>query len=313
MSIPAAFLAVVLIWSTTPLAIQWSSAGGGFLFGVASRMVLGLLACLALAALLRRPLPWHRRAMETYAVAGLGVWGAMTGVYWSAQHIPSGLISVLFGLTPVVTALMAAVWLGERSLTPIRLAASALCLFGLWWIFGHGGEGSQGFSLGLMGMLTAVSVHSASSVWVKRLDAGLHPVQTTTGALLVAVPLFVLVWLAADGGAPAQVPARAAWSIVYLAVVGSALGFMLYFHLLERMQASRLALVTFISPVLALVLGQVLNGEVVSRDTTLGAGMILLGLSLFHWGDGLLRFRSGTPGAAPSARAPDGREIGSRG
>jgi len=313
MSIPAAFLAVVLIWSTTPLAIQWSSEEGGFLFGVASRMVLGVLACLALVALLRRPLPWHRRAMETYAAAGLGVWGAMTGVYWSAQHIPSGLISVLFGLTPVVTALMAALWLGERSLTPTRLAASALCLFGLWWIFGRGGEGSQEFALGLMGMLTAVSVHSASSVWVKRLDAGLHPVQTTTGALLVAVPLFVLVWLLVDGGMPRQVPARAPWSIVYLAVFGSALGFMLYFHLLERMQASRLALVTFISPVLALILGQVLNGEVVSRDTTLGAGMILLGLSLFHWGDALLRFRSRPPGAAPSSRGPDRGEIRNQG
>ena len=43
MSVPAAFLAVVLIWSTTPLAIQWSSEGGGFLFGVASRMLLGVL------------------------------------------------------------------------------------------------------------------------------------------------------------------------------------------------------------------------------------------------------------------------------
>lgn len=313
MSVPAAFLAVVLIWSTTPLAIQWSSEGGGFLFGVASRMVLGVLACLGLVALLRRPLPWNRRAMETYAAAGLGVWGAMTSVYWSAQHIPSGLISVLFGLTPVFTAVMAALWLGERSLTPSRLAASALCLFGLWWIFGRGGEGSQGFGLGLLGMLTGVSIHSASSVWVKRLDASLHPVQTTTGALLVAVPLFVLVWLAANGGAPAEVPARAAWSIVYLAVFGSALGFMLYFHLLQRMQASRLALVTFISPVLALILGQVLNGEVVSRDTTLGAGIILLGLALFHWGDGLLRRRGRGPGSAPTARSPRRDGSGNQG
>ena len=41
MSIPAAFLGVVLIWATTPLAIKWSSEDAGYLFGVASRMVLG--------------------------------------------------------------------------------------------------------------------------------------------------------------------------------------------------------------------------------------------------------------------------------
>ncbi|MBU2479196.1 MAG: EamA family transporter, partial [Gammaproteobacteria bacterium] len=46
MSMPAAFLGVILIWSTTPLAIQWSSEGGGFLFGVAARMWLGALFCL---------------------------------------------------------------------------------------------------------------------------------------------------------------------------------------------------------------------------------------------------------------------------
>ena len=51
MSIQAAFIGVVVIWSTTPLAIQWSSTGGGYLFGVASRMVLGLFVCLVLIAL----------------------------------------------------------------------------------------------------------------------------------------------------------------------------------------------------------------------------------------------------------------------
>lgn len=106
---------------------------------------------------------------------------------------------------------------------------------------------------------------------------------------------------------------RAAWSIVYLAVFGSALGFVLYFHLLQRMQASRLALVAFISPVLALVLGQVLNGELISRDATLGAGIILLGLALFHWGDGLLRRRGRGPGAAPTCRSPRRDESGNQG
>lgn len=43
MSVPAPFIGVVLIWGTTPLAIQWSSLGGGFLFGVALWLVYGLL------------------------------------------------------------------------------------------------------------------------------------------------------------------------------------------------------------------------------------------------------------------------------
>jgi drug/metabolite transporter (DMT)-like permease len=79
-SVPAAFIDVVLIWATTPLAIQWSSEGAGFLFGVTARMLLGVLLCLLLVTLFGRGMRWHRRALLTYPVAGAGVWGAMSCV-----------------------------------------------------------------------------------------------------------------------------------------------------------------------------------------------------------------------------------------
>jgi len=282
-SVPAAFLGVVLIWATTPLAIKWSSEGTGFLFGVAARMVLGVFVCGVLVALLGRRLPWHRAAVRTYLAAGLGLWAAMSSVYWAAQFVPSGLISVVFGLTPVVTALMAALWLREPALTPPRLAGMALSLLGLWVVFGQGMTLGESWALGLGGLLLSVLVHSASAVWVKRIDAGLHPIETTTGGLLVAVPLFVLDWVLLDGQVPMALPPRTAWSILYLAVFGSALGFILYYYLLRRVQASRVALITLLTPVLALMLGQALNGETVSSRTALGSGAILAGLALFHW------------------------------
>ena len=294
MSVPAAFLGVVLIWATTPLAIKWSSEGTGFLFGVAARMVLGVFVCGVLVALLGRRLPWHRAAVRTYLAAGLGLWAAMSSVYWAAQFVPSGLISVVFGLTPVVTALMAALWLREPALTPPRLAGMALSLLGLWVVFGQGMTLGESWALGLGGLLLSVLVHSASAVWVKRIDAGLHPIETTTGGLLVAVPLFVLDWVLLDGQVPMALPPRTAWSILYLAVFGSALGFILYYYLLRRVQASRVALITLLTPVLALMLGQALNGETVSSRTALGSGAILAGLALFHWGAAFLSRKAAT-------------------
>jgi len=287
-SIPAAFFGVVLIWATTPLAIKWSSEGAGFLFGVAARMVLGVFVCVVLVALVGRRMPWHRAAVRTYLAAGLGLWAAMSSVYWAAQFIPSGLISVVFGLTPVVTALMAALWLREPALTPPRLAGMALSLLGLWVVFGQKVSLTGSWTLGLGGLLLSVLTHSASAVWVKRIDAGLHPLETTTGALLVAVPLFVLDWAWWDGQVPTTLPPRTAWSILYLAVLGSALGFILYYYLLRRIQASQVALITLLTPVLALLLGQALNGETVSARTALGSGAILAGLAMFHWGGAFL-------------------------
>ncbi len=308
MSVPAAFIGVVLIWGTTPLAIQWSSQGSGFLFGVAARMVLGVLVCLALVLVLGRRLGWDRQALRTYLAGGIGLWGAMTSVYWAAQFIPSGLISVVFGLTPVVTALMAALWLGERSLTLPRLAGIGASLAGLWVVFGQGMDLAAGpsgpWTLGLAGLLLSVVIHSASAVWIKRIDARLHPLETTTGALLVAVPLFVLDWALLDGRIPQELPSRTAWSILYLAIFGSALGFILYYHLLRRVQASRVALITLLTPVLALVIGQALNGEVISTRTLLGTGAILAGLALFHWGDAWQRRRGGRTQAPASPGLP---------
>ena len=100
MSVRAAYIGVILIWSTTPLAIKWSSEPGGFLFGLTGRMLLGVVVSLALVGLLRIRLPWHREARRTYLAAGFGLFGSMLLVYWSSQYIPSGWMSVLSASHP---------------------------------------------------------------------------------------------------------------------------------------------------------------------------------------------------------------------
>lgn len=285
MSVPAAFVGVVLIWATTPLAIKWSSEGAGFLFGVASRMLLGVVVCLLLVAFMSRRVRWHRDALLTYLTAGIGLWGAMTSVYWSSQFIPSGLISVIFGLSPVVTGVMAAVWLGERLLTPFRLAGLGLGVAGLSLVFFHGLETGAGASFGIAGVLLSVHIHAASAVWVKRIGASIPALETTTGALLIAVPLFLLTWELLDGHLPNALDPRSAWSIVYLAIFGSAFGFILYFYVLRRVEASRVALITLVTPVIALVLGQEVNGEDIGGRELIGTGIILVGLACYQWGD----------------------------
>ena len=285
MSVPAVSIGVVLIWATTPLAIKWSTEDAGFLFGVTARMVLGVFVCLSLIALMSRPMRWDREALLTYVAAGLGVWGAMSSVYWSAQYIPSGLISVLFGLTPLMTAVLAAIWLREQSLTVARLLGIGLGLLGLSIVFVHGPELGDHATIAMLGVLLSVGIHSTSSVFVKRIGVALPAIEITTGALMVAVPLFILNWSLFDGELPRDLGQRSAWSIIYLAIVGSVLGFVLYYYLLRRVQASRVALITLITPVLALILGHYVNAESVSARTWIGAATILTGLACFQFGE----------------------------
>jgi drug/metabolite transporter (DMT)-like permease len=282
MSVPAAYLGVVLIWATTPLAIQWSSEGVGPWLGVSARMLVGVFVCLVLVALLSRRMRWHRKARHTYLAAGLGIWGAMSSVYWGAQFVPSGLVSVMFGLNPVVTGLLSGVILGER-LGLIRALGMGLGVLGLSVVFANSLQLDPAQLPGLAAVLLSVLLHSTSAVWVKRVDAGLHPLETATGALLVAVPLFWLSWALGDNPVWVSPSGRTLWAILYLGVCATSIGFVLYYYLLREISASAAALITLVTPVLALLLGARLNHERVGAGELLGTGLILLGLAVFQW------------------------------
>jgi len=283
-SIPAAYIGVILIWSTTPLAIQWSSDGVGFLFGITSRMIIGVLFGLLIAGLFSVPLPRHANAYRTYLAAGLGLFFAMTAVYWSSQFIPSGWIAVIFGLAPIITGVMATFWLAEKALTPARVSGIFLGISGLvLMVLGSQQLGHQA-GYGIAGMLFSVIAYSASAVAVKRIGADIPALATTIGGLFVAVPLLLLLYLLTGEPLPNVIPTRAAASILYLGLVGSVLGFALYYYVLRHVDATSVALITLITPVTALMLGHYLNGEVLQTQTIVGSATILSGLLLFEYG-----------------------------
>ncbi len=117
MSVPAAFLGVVLIWATTPLAIKWSSEGAGFLFGVASRMVLGVIVCLVLVG-----------TASVFSRAWLGFTGlAIFGTAWAvltvvlAQEGPGGSLLIPADAVSLTWVYGGAFVIGAAALIPRRV------------------------------------------------------------------------------------------------------------------------------------------------------------------------------------------------
>lgn len=285
MSVPLAFIGVIIIWSTTPLAIKWSGEGPGYLFGATGRMAIGALVCLLIINLLRSPLPWHARARKAYAAATMATFAAMLCVYAGAQYISSGLVAVLFGLTPMVTALFAQHILGERCLTPEKMAGMLFAIAGLVTIFAEDHLTRQdNLWLGAGLVLMATTLHSLSTVLVKRVDAQLPGITVATGALVITLPLFFITWLLLDGEPPAALPLQAAGSIVYLGLVGSVIGYTLYYYILRHSMASTVGLIPLVTPVMALILGNLVNNESFSAELLLGTSLILIGLTLHQWG-----------------------------
>lgn len=284
MSVPAAYFGVILIWSTTPLAIQWSAQGASFSFAVMARMLIGLAICLLLLRVTRTAFPFTPIAQRLYAISGLSIFVAMLLTYWGALHIPSGLISVIFGLSPLVTGVFAAVWLSERTLTPMRIAGLGLALAGLWFIFGQPWPGDSHATLGTLAVLAGMTVQALGLVWIKRLNVRTSSLAITTGSLGVATPLFVLAWLVADAAQlPPDTTPRAGAAIVYLGVLGSVVGFTLYYYVIKHLDAGRVALITLVTPVTALLLGQTLNHERIPMIGWAGIALIGAGLLLYEW------------------------------
>jgi len=290
MPIPLAYFGVVLIWSTTPLAIAWSGAAAGFVFGVSSRMLLGLMLIFIFAAIMKTKLIWHKQACLAYIYGGLGIYASMLAVYWAAQQIPSGWVSVLFGLTPIFSAVMASFWLEDEHLTRHRMLGISLGLIGLLVVFGSSLELHKTAFLGVLGVILSGMIHSASAIWVKRVNAHVPAISMTAGSLLVATPLFVLTWLCIQPGLMetqhilSQAPRHSLIAIAYLALFGSVFGFSLYFFVLKHVQATRVALISLITPITSLMLGHYFNHEVINLTIIIGAGLIISGLALFELG-----------------------------
>ncbi len=286
MRVFAAYIGIVLLWSTTPLAIQWSGTAGGFIFGAASRMVLGAV-CLSLFMLLaRRKLPLHQKALQTYLAIVCQIFGAMMCVYWGSQFIPSGWVSVIFGLSPITSAIFALIWLKEQSLTPGKVTAYILGLSGLLIMFHSALQMNLQAVYGICGVLSAVSLQTASAVWVKRIHAGLPAYAQVTGGLLLSLPLYLSAWIFfADAAWPTQWAPIALGSILYLGLLATTVGFTLYYYVLLHLPAPTVGLIPMISPVLALYLGHHLNHEAITSQIMIGTGLILCSLLLHEFFD----------------------------
>jgi drug/metabolite transporter (DMT)-like permease len=102
--------------------------------------------------------------------------------------------------------------------------------------------------------------------------------------LLVAAPLFLLSWFLQGEAWPNVIETRTLSAILYLGVFGSVLGFALYFYVLRRVETTRVALITLMTPVIALWVGAWFNGEPTETKIWLGTLMIMFGLLGFELG-----------------------------
>ena len=283
MLVKTAYIGVIIIWSTTPLAIQWSSIGGGYLFAVSARMLIGLCVLYLLFKLTKLSLPITKCALNVYIVGGMSIFISMTFVYWGAQYIPSGWIAVVFGLSPIFTGVLSKVLYQQKSFSMLQLLGMMCGLTGLITIFANSNDFNADTAWGLFAVFVSTITHALSAVVIKRINAPLTGVESTFGGLTVAVPLFLTAMFIRREEVSLDIPLLAWGAIIYMGVIATALGFSLYYFILKNMDAIKVSMITLITPVTALLLGTLLNNEPLTLSILLGAILVVAGLGVFEF------------------------------
>lgn len=279
------YAVVVMVWSTTPLFVFLSARAFPAELAAGLRMALAAVLASLVLWVTGRALRRDRAAMATYAAMTPGIFGAMYLTYLAAPNVPTGLISVLFGLSPIVAAVCARVLAGEPLPAPGRMAASLVALAGLAFITAEGGRGAGRVDVaGVVMLLLAVLLFCVSAVLVRMLGAGVDALVQTTGALWMSLPFYAGAWLL--HGAPLPATGSDAFglsvaAIGYLALFGSVIGFACYYQVLKQLPAASTALITVITPVFALGLGVLANGEQFTAGMMCGVLMVLAGVAGF--------------------------------
>jgi drug/metabolite transporter (DMT)-like permease len=271
----------------TLLAALW---GGSFLFMRYAAPAFGAL-----------PLMWLRVAIATVCLLPLLVWRGQVGalrerigvvtvmglfnsaipfvlIAWATLSITAGLASILNATVPIMTALIGAVWLRDR-LGAGRAAGLVIGMAGVVLLAADKADFKPGGSgWALLAMVAATACYGFAANVTKRYLTGVPPMVNAAGSQTVSAvaltPFALWTW-------PAQTPGALAWgAAVALGIGCTAVAYVLFFRLIERIGASRAVTVTFLVPVFGTLWGALFLGESVTLPMLLGGAVVLVGTGL---------------------------------
>ena len=276
------FIAVVLIWSLTPLAAVITVKELHWAWGLFLRFSLALVFALPIIYLLKISVPWHKRACLSYLAGALGLFGSMTLCYIGAQYVPSALISMIYGFAPILSGVIGVLLLKQKGFGLSQQLGLAIATVGMGFALGLG---SASFHFNLIGIgfeFAAVLLYVFSALWVTKFSDGIHPIAQMTGATLFS-------WIGYVSLLPffnempnwQNLNLSTYIAVIYSALFSSVLAMICYYSLIQRIKTSTLMLLTIITPILATVWGIFLNDEILSHSFFLGLVFTCLGLFIY--------------------------------
>ena len=285
--IGALYALVCLTWGTTWLGIKLSLETLPPLTAAGARFVIAFPFFCILARLWKVPFRFP---------AGSGWFFVLiTTLYFAIpyylisfgeQFVSSGLTALIFSTMPVFILIFAVIFLGERA-TRVQIWGLLIGFGSLFMIFR-----SQGILLeatGLFGasaILLAAVMHAGCYVLTKKFGGAISVITLNALPLGIAGAGLFLTGLWFEMPELTTVSMRSLGALIYLGLVASVIGFIVYFYLLKRLSSIALSFVFIIFPAIAIALGNLINGEKISVEFIGWTALMLLGLAFTKFGSG---------------------------
>jgi drug/metabolite transporter (DMT)-like permease len=296
LAIAGTFALLTLIWGTTWAAIRIGLTGIPPFTGVALRFLVAAAVLFLLSPAMGVRYGWSAVERRLWLINGLLSFCVSYGVvYWSEQWVPSGLASVLFATFPLFVAMLAHFALPAERLTAKAVVGILTGFGGVAVIFSEDFSrlGGPRVALASLVMLVSPFVSAVASVTIKKWGRDIHPVSISAVPMAMSAVVMGGIALAVERDRPLRFDAVSVSAMLYLALAGSALTFTLYYWLMRHIPATRLSLIAYSTPVVAVAVGALFMNEPVTARTFAGSALVVLGVAL--------AVHARHPGGAPPA------------
>ncbi len=279
----AAFAAVYIFWGSTYLAIRFTlETIPPFLFAGVRFVVAGALLYAWAARRAPRPTAVHWRS--ALVVGALLLLGGNGGVVWAQQRVPSGLAALLVATEPLWIVILATA-MGRERLNAAGLIGVIMGFAGVALLVGPqrfaGGEPVD--LLGAVVIVLAALAWAFGSLYSREAPQPVSQSLSSAMSMLAGGTLLLLAaLLAGDFGRlePNAISLKSALAFVYLIIFGSLVAFSCYLWIMKAATPARASTYAFVNPVIAVVLGWLLAGEVLSPRVILSTGIIVAAVAL---------------------------------
>lgn len=278
------FALMCWIWGSTWLAIRFGLEGVPPFIGAAMRMGIAGVLLVLIAVIVRTPWPRGRTYVVHVIVQGVTLFGLQFAfIYWAEQTVPSGLVAVLFAVTPLVTSFFAAVVFRIERLWAVNVLGLVAGFCGVAVIFwSEVVSAAHASAAGALAVLAASTVASIGTTFAKRYSPDVPPLATVGPGQIIGALVLGTIALATERSASVHFTTASAIALAYLTVFGSGIAFLTFFTLVRTMPVTRLTLLTYITPIVAVLLGLVVAHEQIAPTTFLGVAVVFTGIGLVH-------------------------------